>query len=80
MSSESMIDKAGKTISDTAITAKVKGKYVLDDILKSLDVHVKTENGEVTLSGNLNSRAEKERAIELATEVEGVKRVEYMNK
>ncbi len=73
----SALDKANEVISDTAITAKIKSKYIMDDQLGAFGLHVVTENGNVILSGFLDDEVQVERAIKLAKEVEGVKQVKY---
>ena len=67
------------TITDTAITAKVKARYLGDDRLKNSDIKVTTTNGVVTLSGTATNSDAKSAAVELATGVEGVKSVDAMD-
>ncbi|TFW33493.1 BON domain-containing protein [Massilia horti] len=57
---------------DTAITSKVKADLATEPDLKSLSIHVKTENGVVMLSGFVDSKDEADRAIKVARSVEGV--------
>jgi ABC-type multidrug transport system fused ATPase/permease subunit len=66
---------ARDALSDGAITAKIKSKMALDDTIKSRDIHVATCNAVVTLSGKVGSAAERDRAMQLARETEGVKSV-----
>lgn len=68
-------DSIGAAISDTAITAKVKAKFVGDERLKNSDISVKTTNGVVTLSGT-GSPESKSAAASLAKAVEGVRSVD----
>jgi hyperosmotically inducible protein len=67
------------TITDTAITAKVKARYLGDDRLKNSDIKVTTTNGVVSLSGTVASSDSKTAAVELATGVEGVKSVDAID-
>lgn len=67
------------TITDTAITAKVKARYLGDDRLKNSDIKVNTTNGVVTLSGTVANSDSKSAAVELATGVDGVKSVDAMD-
>ena len=60
------------TISDSALTAKIKSKMALDDTLKSRGIDVHTDSGVVTVSGNVSSAAEHDRAVQLARETAGV--------
>jgi len=67
--------QAGQAISDAALTTTVKSKFLADDMVKGLNIDVDTENGVVTLTGNVSSRAEADRAMMLARQTEGVSRV-----
>jgi hyperosmotically inducible protein len=69
-------DSVGAAISDTAITAKVKARYLGEDRLKAAQISVTTTNGVVTLTGNAGSFEAKSIAVELAKGVEGVKSVD----
>lgn len=67
--------EAKQAASDTAVTAKVKAALAAKTGLSSLDIHVKTENGVVTLSGTVSSSAQKDLAASVAGRVSGVKGV-----
>lgn len=67
--------QAGQAVSDAAITTTVKSKFLADDTVKGLSIDVDTDNGVVTLTGNVSSRAEADRAMMLARQTEGVSRV-----
>lgn len=67
---------AGVAIDDTAITAKVKAAIFAEPGLKTLQISVDTVKGVVTLSGSVDTRANSNRAKELAGAVAGVKDVE----
>ena len=45
---------------------------VLDDLVKARNIHVETNGTVVTLTGAVDSEAERKRAVELAKETEGV--------
>jgi osmotically-inducible protein OsmY len=47
----------------------------LDDYVKARDIDVDTSDGLITLTGTLHSEAERERAIELARQTEGVQTI-----
>ena len=70
---------AGRTTavaaSDTAITTKVKASLLAQPELKSLGIHVETEKGVVMLSGFVESKAEADKALKAAKEVDGVTKV-----
>jgi hyperosmotically inducible protein len=57
---------------DMGITASVKAKLVADETVKSSQIEVKTTDGIVTLTGNVDSDDAKSRAIELAKGTKGV--------
>jgi hyperosmotically inducible protein len=57
---------------DTAITTKVKAGLVKEPDLESLGIHVETEKGVVMLSGFVNSKAEADKAVQVAKGVDGV--------
>ena len=66
---------AQEALSDGALTAKIKAKMALDDSVKALDLNVDTVDGVVTVTGSVRSRAERERALALARETDGVRNV-----
>jgi osmotically-inducible protein OsmY len=68
--------KAGVAIEDIEITTKVKAAIFAEPGLKTLQISVDTINGVVTLTGSVNSQANRDRAKALAGAVAGVKRVE----
>ena len=67
---------AGQTVDDSAITTKVKSKMMAEKDLPASKIHVETRNGDVLLSGHVDTRAEKTRAAEIARSVDGVRRVQ----
>src|SRR5688500_2662173 len=60
---------------DAGITTNVKTKLAADDTVKAFEVNVTTQNGVVTLSGDVESAAAKERAIQIARGTDGVRDV-----
>jgi osmotically-inducible protein OsmY len=68
-------NKAGAILSDGAVTAKIKSKMALDDLVKARSIDVTTTNHVVTLKGSVGSAAEHERALQLAKETSGVTHV-----
>jgi osmotically-inducible protein OsmY len=64
-----------ETVSEAGLTAKIKAKMALDDHVKALGIDVTTVGTTVTLSGRVGSAAERDRAIALARETDGVSRV-----
>jgi hyperosmotically inducible protein len=69
-------DGVGATITDTAITAKVKAKLMGDHRLKKSDIGVMTTNGVVTLDGTATSSKAKSEAERVTKSIEGVKSVD----
>ena len=67
-----MANKAGEVLSDGAVTAKIKSKMALDDLVKARSIDVSTTKGIVTLRGTVASVAEHDRAVQLAKETMGV--------
>ena len=61
---------------DTWITTKVKAELLATQDVSGLDISVETVNGVVTLSGDVDTRAEADRAIAVARNIEGVTRVD----
>jgi len=68
-------ERAGEAIDEGRITAKVKSKIELDDTLKGTHVSVHTDDGVVTLDGEVINSAQRQRAEQLARETDGVARV-----
>jgi osmotically-inducible protein OsmY len=67
--------KLGITMSDGALTAKIKSKMALDDNVEARAITVDTSGSIVTLSGVVASASERDRALSLARETDGVTRV-----
>jgi osmotically-inducible protein OsmY len=64
--------KTAVATSDTAITTRVKANIFKEPDLKSMAIHVETENGIVMLSGFVDSKAEADKAVKAAKGVDGV--------
>jgi hyperosmotically inducible protein len=65
----------GTYIDDTAVSAKVKTELLTDKRVKGTEVAVRTYNGEVQLSGFVDSPDQKVRAVQVARAVPGVRDV-----
>lgn len=63
-------------LTDPAITASVKSKLLVDPMVSGLKIDVDTRDGMVTLSGQVRTQAEREQALKLARETDGVRSVE----
>jgi hyperosmotically inducible periplasmic protein len=57
------------------ITAKAKSKLLAEESFKSLNISVETYEGNVILSGFVNSNELKVKATEIVSSIEGVKSV-----
>lgn len=66
----------GAGLADGWITTKVKSTFMYSSNVRGSDISVDTNSGVVTLSGKVDSGAERALAIELAQNVRGVRSVE----
>jgi hyperosmotically inducible periplasmic protein len=64
--------KAQETMAEAAISAKIMSKMALDDSVKARAIRVSTDRSTVTLSGTVGTTTERDRAIALARETDGV--------
>lgn len=69
-------DEAADVVSDVWITSKVKSSLLFSRNLDGTDISVMSRNGEVTLSGRVDSQARKQLAIETARNIRGVSKVD----
>jgi len=70
-----MVSGIEETVAEAAISSKIKAKMALDDSVRAARISVRTQGSTVTLSGRATSSAERERAMRLARETDGVTRV-----
>ena len=73
--STSKQEGTGEYFDDSVITTKVKTAIFNDPNLKSSEINVETFKGVVQLSGFVSSRADINRAVEIARGIAGVKSV-----
>ena len=66
----------GNKVDDGIVTTKVKSALLADPSVKSFDIAVATNKGEVQLSGFVDNQSQIDQAILLARGVEGVQGVE----
>ena len=80
---KAIVDKTAATVDKAAtkldqavdagsLTLKIKSKMALDDLVKARTINVDTTGSVVTLTGTVESNQERERAVRLARETEGV--------
>jgi osmotically-inducible protein OsmY len=67
--------KLANTMTDSAVTAKIKSKMALDDHVNARAINVDTSASVVTLRGNVASKHQRDRALRLARETVGVAHV-----
>jgi len=63
-------------VSDAWITGKVKSTLLLTRNVDGMEINVDTKDGIVSLKGEVESAAERDRAVELASNIRGVKKVD----
>jgi osmotically-inducible protein OsmY len=73
--SERTADKTGEVLSDAAVTSAVKTKFLAEPGVSGLNIDVDTKDHVVTLTGAVKSRAEATKAVAVARDTKGVKRV-----
>ena len=61
-----------ESVSDTAITTKIKADFAVDKQVSALKIHVDTDKGVVKLSGNAKTQAEADKAVSIAKNTKGV--------
>jgi hyperosmotically inducible protein len=66
----------GNKVDDSIVTAKVKSVLISDPGVKSFDIAVATNKGEVQLSGFVDNQMQIDHAVQLARGVEGVQGVD----
>jgi len=69
------VTKLEGALSEGALTTKIKSKMALDDHVKARSISVDTEGSVVTLSGIVRSNEERDRAVRLARDTDGVTKV-----
>ena len=67
--------KTGAAVEDATITTKVKSAVLAEPGLKTLQIGVDTKEGVVTLSGTVDTPVLKDRAMQIAQQVDGVRSV-----
>jgi hyperosmotically inducible periplasmic protein len=82
MKSRSLISLCGAALlatacsqTDAGITTSVKSQLVRDDTVKARQIDVTTRDHVVTLTGDVNTAQEEERAIQIARSTKGVQSV-----
>lgn len=68
-------NQAKDALEDGALTAKIKSKMALDDTIRASRINVDTVDRVVTLTGIVETEAQRQRALQLARETNGVRKV-----
>jgi hyperosmotically inducible protein len=63
---------AEQALNEGSLTAKIKAKMALDDTVKALAIDIDTNGTVVTLTGTVNTEAERSKAVQLARDTAGV--------
>ena len=71
---------AGGVVDDSTITTKVKAELFSDKLLSGFAISVDTFQGEVTLTGGVDSQQLKDRAGNITSSVRGVEKVNNLLK
>jgi hyperosmotically inducible protein len=69
-------DAAQATLSDPALTGAIKTALLADGLVKGLKIDVDSRDAVVTLTGEVHSKAERDRALQIARDTPGVKEVQ----
>lgn len=69
------VSTVGNKVDDGIVTTEVKAALLSDARVKSFDIAVLTRQGEVQLSGFVDSQAQVDAAIEVARRVKGVRTI-----
>ena len=72
---EHAAEKTGEVVTDAAITSAVKTKFLAESGVPGTTINVDTNNHVVTLTGTVKSKAEAQKAVTIARDTKGVKRV-----
>jgi hyperosmotically inducible protein len=64
------------TVTDSAVTAKLKAQFLANDVLRKGDISVTTNNGVVILTGTVPSEDAHRQALEIARQADGVRRID----
>lgn len=62
----------GTEIDDSVVTARIKSALLADASVKRVELAVVTRRGEVMMRGRVGNQAQMDRAVHIATGIEGV--------
>ena len=70
----------GAVVDDATITTEIKASLLAEKVLNGIAISVSTFEGDVTLTGAVDTTSQKQRASEIAHSVKGVKKVDNLLK
>lgn len=73
---EDTVDEGTSQLTDAKIATVIKTRLLMDTDISGFDIDVDVENGVVTLTGDVDSDAERDLAVEIAKNASDVKDVE----
>ena len=73
---EDTVDDGASELTDAKIATVIKTRLLMDTDISGFDIDVDVENGVVTLTGDVDSDAERDLAVEIAKNASDVKDVE----
>ena len=73
---EDTVDEGTSELTDAKIATVIKTRLLMDTDISGFDIDVDVENGVVTLTGEVDSDAERDLAVEIAKNASDVKDVE----
>ena len=73
---EDTVDEGTSELTDAKIATVIKPRLLMDTDISGFDIDVDVENGVVTLTGDVDSDAERDLAVEIAKNASDVKDVE----
>ena len=68
--------RAGEQIADSWLATKIQAQYFADDNVKARDIQVSARDGVVTLTGMVDSDQERDEALSIARNTDGVERID----
>jgi len=68
-------ETTGQFLSDSSITTDIKSQLLMKKDISSLSISVATDKGIVTLTGNVQSEAQKKEVVNIVSQVKDVKSV-----
>lgn len=71
-----LAERAGEQVADSWLATKIQAQYFADDDVKARDIRVAARDGVVILRGVVDSQHEREEALSIARNTDGVERID----